>query len=434
MRSSIRGLAIVGGAVLLCAGASPAQGVRYVQAYPPSNSPSPQHPMVIQQSTQQHAFAQQAPVAHQQYTMQPARQVSQQPVAQAPSNNAAQQPEMSKEDQQIQQLLAKLTELSNRIGQDANAPGAYRLQLSQAEVMLQLAAYSKGKEREDWLKASVDAYFSAAVSSPENDQAAYQSLQALPAQISRSFPESKVATYAILQEIQADYMRVLVKTTDDPAKAQLHLRDRLIRFAQEYPDCPEAPKAVMEAAEICETLKRIEDARKCYRYVAVRYAGTPLARKAQGIEWRLSEGAAQVTMELPYVYATSARGDSLYDIKDARGKVVVIYFWTTQCPEAHGDFASLKVLTDRYQFKGLEVVYVNLDDDPLAVREFLAGKLTGGVHLHQKGGLDSETAQRYGIKSLPEAFLVGKDGVLIKHSLKVGDLEREVSKQLSDRK
>jgi thiol-disulfide isomerase/thioredoxin len=297
--------------------------------------------------------------------------------------------------------------------------------------MLQLASHAAGKEREDWLKSVVDAYFSAAVSAPENDTAALKGLQALPAQIAQAFPGSKVGAYAVTQEIQADYLRVLSKSGDDPAKAQLHLRDRLLRFAQEQPSSAEAPKAVMEAATICEQLNKRDDARKCYRYVAARYPGTPAARKAQGIEWRLGEGSAAVSLELPHVYATSARGDQPYDIKEARGKVVVVYFWTSATPEAHGDFAALKVLTDRYQFKGLEVVYVNLDDDPLAVRDFLSGKLTSGVHLHQKGGLESETAARFGIKALPEAFLVGKDGTLIKHSLRVGDLEREVSAQLA---
>lgn len=340
---------------------------------------------------------------------------------------------MSQEDQKVQQLLARLTELSNQISRDSNSPQGYRYQLSQAEVMFHLAAHAKGKEREDWLKSAVDAYFSAAVSSPENDPAAYRGLQALPGHISRSFPESKMAAYAVTQEIQADYMRVLSKSGDDPAKAQLYLRDRLLRFAQEQPESAEAPKAVLEAAGICEQLKRVEDARKCYRYLAARYPGTSMARKAQGIEWRLGEGSAQVSLALPYVYATSARGDQLYDIKEARGKAVVVYFWTAATPEAHGDFAALKVLTDRYQFKGLEIVYVNLDNDPLAVRDFLSGKLTVGTHLHQKGGLESETAHRFGIKTLPEAFLIGKDGTLVKHSLKVGDLEREVGALLGQK-
>lgn len=386
MKRTLRRLAVVGGSVLLAAGAANAQRLKQTQ------------------------YLRSVPQA----AAQPAGQ-----------------PQAPREEQQVQQLLAKLTEISTAIGKDANGANSYRLQMSQAEVMLQLASHAKGQEREDWLKSVIDAYFSAAVSAPENDQAALRFLQAVPTHIARSFPESKLATYAVTQEIQADYMRVLSKSGDDPAKAQLHLRDRLIRFAREQPASAEAPKAVMAAAGLCESLKKIDDARKCYRYVAARYPGTPLARQAQGVEWRLGEGSASVSLELPYVYATSARGDQPYDIKEARGKLVVVYFWTSANPEAHGDFAALKVLTDRYQFKGLEVIYVNLDDDPLAVREFLSGKLTGGVHLHQKGGLESETAHRHGIKALPEAFLVGKDGTLIKHSLKVADLEREVGARMT---
>jgi hypothetical protein len=337
---------------------------------------------------------------------------------------------MSKEDQEVQHLLAKLTELSGQITREPNSPNVARLQTAQAEVMLHLAARSRGKEREDWLRMTIDAYYSAALQAGEADPTGYARLQQLPGYIAKNFPESKLASHAMLQEIQADYVRVLGKATDDPSKAQMHLADRLVRFAQEHPNATEAPKAVLDAAQLCESLKRTDDARRCYAYLAQRYAGTDIARKAKGIQWRLGEGSSPVELNMPPVYATGARGDQPFDMKDVRGKLVVVYFWSSSSPEAEGDFHVLKALTDRYQFKGLEVVYVNLDDDPLKVREFLSGKLTSGTHLHQKGGLNSDVAQRYGIKALPEAFLVGKDGNLIKHSLKAAQLFAEVAAQM----
>ncbi|MFO0879612.1 MAG: TlpA disulfide reductase family protein [Gemmataceae bacterium] len=353
-----------------------------------------------------------------------------QTVSASPATGGGQAPAVSKEDQEVQQLLARLTELSNSLSKDAQPAQIYRYQVAQTDVMLQLAVRSKGKERDDWVKMAVDSLYAAAVQAPDNDPSALQRLQQLPGQIRLSFPESKMATYAMLQEIQADYMRALGKDGGEPTKAQLLLRDRLLQFAEANPDVAEAPRAVMDAAQLSEQLNRKDDARKCYQYVARRYAGTVLGRKAEGVQWRLGEGKTQVNLRLPYIYATSARGDTPFDLNDVRGKLVVLYFWSTSSPTVDQDLQMLKAVTDRYQFQGVEVVYVNLDDDPVRVREVLSGKLLAGPQVCQRGGLNSETAQRFGITSLPEVLLVGKDGQLLRHSLKVNQVEEEISKQL----
>src|SRR5262249_51852374 len=111
------------------------------------------------------------------------------------------------------------------------------------------------------------------------------------------------------------------------------------------------------------------------------------------------------------------------------GKLVVVYFWKC-CGETETDLLALKRLTDRYQSRGLDVVYVNLDDDASKARAFLSGKLLNGTHVQQKGGLASETAARFGLASLPEAILVGRDGKLIAHSLSAGQLAGVVADQL----
>ena len=68
--------------------------------------------------------------------------------------------------------------------------------------------------------------------------------------------------------------------TDDPSKLQLRLRDRLLEFARGGPRVPEAARAVVDAAEISETLGKTEDARHCYRYLLKYFSKDPLARKA----------------------------------------------------------------------------------------------------------------------------------------------------------
>jgi hypothetical protein len=75
-----------------------------------------------------------------------------------------------------------------------------------------------------------------------------------------------------------------------------------------------------------------------------------------------------------------------------------------------------------------------MDAEAAEGRAFLAGRLTAGVHLYQSGGLDGAVAERYGIQELPQAFLVSRDGKLLKHSLSVERLETELTDQLPHRR
>jgi hypothetical protein len=340
-------------------------------------------------------------------------------------------PVVAPADQETPALLARLSQMSEFIARNAESNQVYRYQLTQGDVLLQLAVRSRDpKERDRWLRLAVDAYHSAVVSSPDSDLTAQQRLIQLRAEIPHSYPGCPVANYAAMQEIQADYLRVLNKNGDKPNEALEHRCQRLLHFAMEEPKNPDVPKMIMGVAQNYEALKKTEEARRCYRYLADSYPTLSEGRKAGGSLWRMGLTGEPVSLKLSYLYPAPDRSDNEYDLATAHGKLVVVYFWSCKCAQVEEDLRYLKQLTDRFQFRGIEVVYVNLDDDPEQARGFLAGRLTSGVHLCQKGGLASPIAERYGIQSLPQAFLVGRDGFLIRHSLNTSQVELEVSAQM----
>jgi hypothetical protein len=328
------------------------------------------------------------------------------------------------EEREIQILMDRLNKLNDFILKNAETPQAWRYCLEQGEVMLQIAARCQPPERDKWLKMAVESEYSAAVQGTDDQRTAYQYFMQLPGRLAKAFPGDAMITYAALQEIQADYLYVLQKNGEKAAKE--HLADRLVRFAGQYPRVPEAAQKVQEAAQIREALGEKDEARQCYHYLAEHFTGNPLARKAEGALWRLGAGKEQVNLELPLLYPTSVQEPNL-KLADLRSHLVVVYFWTSSSPQVPSDLLTLKLLTDRYHYHGLEVVYVNLDNDPAEAREFLSGRLTEGTHVCQKGGLDSDVASRFDLQTLPQAFLVGPDGVLIRHSLQADQLEHEVS-------
>jgi hypothetical protein len=330
----------------------------------------------------------------------------------------------------VEALLQRLTELSGLLGRDTPSDRAWRYQVEQAEVLLRLAALSRGAERDNWLRTAVDSYHSAAVLSPAAEAEPRQRLAQLPGRIAAGFPGSPVTAYAALQGVRASYLRKLTEAPDDPALARRSLCEGLVAFAAEYPRSPEAPEAVLEAARAYEDMGRTADARRSYRYLTDHFEGQPVARKAAGALWRLAGPGTPVNLELPPLYPTGERSVAAIQLQSYRSKLVAAYFWSSTAPHAAEDLQTLRELSDRYQDRGFEVVCVNVDADPARARAFLAGRLTAGTHLYLPGGPDG-AAERFGLKALPDAMLIAGDGTLARHSLSAAQLEAEVSRRLA---
>lgn len=330
------------------------------------------------------------------------------------------------EEQQLRPLLERLTQLSQFIEHNPQSPQLWQYQLEQAEVLLQLAARSRQKEREGTLRMAVDANYSAALLCPREQPIALHRLRELPQRLAQAFPGNPAVLYAVFQEIQADCILVMEQTGGDRTKSEEHRCDRLLQFAEEHPNVPEAVNAVQQAAQIRESLGQAEEASRCYRFLVEHFPSDPAARKAEGALWRLGANHEPMQLQLPLLYASGNSGPNTFNLDELRGKVVIVYFWTSASAQAAEDFDLLKHLTDRCAGRGLEVVYVNMDADPSQGRAFLSGRLTAGVHCYQAGGLQGPVAERYGLQELPQAFLVGREGTLLKHSLPVSRLETEL--------
>jgi hypothetical protein len=333
----------------------------------------------------------------------------------------------------LQPLLDRVSALSDLVTRNNESPQVWHYLLEQSEVLQQLARRSTGAERDNLLHMAVDCCHGAAVRSPDGETTAVRRLVELPGQLARAYPGNPIVTYAAMQEVRAEFMRLQAKNPEHPEVAQDHLRHKLVEFATSHSSTPEAPQAILEAAQLSETLGRTDDARRCYRHLIEQCPGQPVARKAAGALWRMGLDGEPVQIELPELYAPDASVESAaaaVSLDSLHGKLTVVYFWSSACSHALEDLDALKVLTERYHSRGLETVYVNMDADAAQARTFLAGRLTAGTHLYQRGGQDGVIAERYGVQTLPQVFLVGPDGKLIKHTVPVSALEPDVAGRL----
>jgi hypothetical protein len=349
-----------------------------------------------------------------------------QPVAAAaPGEPATQQ------DRETQQLLQQLTSLSETIVREIQSPSVWKLQIQQGDVLLQIAYRSKGTERDNFLRMAIETYYSAAIQSPASGSFAGDRLSQLPGHIQQYFPGSSLFTAAALKGVRAQHVRLQQSGPGNSAQNEVVLARLLLSFSQQYPQASEAAPAILEAAGIYETQNNKDEARRCHRMLAEQYAGTPVARQARQALRRLGGLDGEVIpLQLPLLYPTSANGSPPFDLQDVRADLIVLVFWSSDSPGVAEEFDAVKRLTDRYRSRGLEVVYVCMDEDANRAREYLSGRVLTGTHVWLKEGLKSAFAERYGLEGLPEAMLLNKGRAILSPSLLASQLEAAVAAHL----
>ena len=103
---------------------------------------------------------------------------------------------------------------------------------------------------------------------------------------------------------------------------------------------------------------------------------------------------------------TDALGRTV-QLKDYRGKVVLLDFWATWCTGCKKEIPWFADFQKSYGAKGLTVVGVSLDEGGWSVlRPFLAE-----AHVPYQILLGDEAmAKRYGIEEMPDTFLIDRQG------------------------
>jgi peroxiredoxin len=149
---------------------------------------------------------------------------------------------------------------------------------------------------------------------------------------------------------------------------------------------------------------------------------------------RVMEGAARRVTQPGKVMELSGKtpAGKTADLKDYRGKVVLVDFWATWCGPCVGELPNIRKLYGTYHDKGFEVLAVSVDQDEAALAKFLDKEKLPWVCLRDPDGDDS-LATRFGIMSIPQAILVGRDGRVLSIGARGTELERLLKKHIADK-
>ncbi len=101
----------------------------------------------------------------------------------------------------------------------------------------------------------------------------------------------------------------------------------------------------------------------------------------------------------------------LHRLSDFRGKVVVLNFWASWCPECVREMPSLNALYSRFKNEGLVALGISIDREWSAVE-----KTTGGLAIAYPVVMDNKGevfVKKYTVTRLPATVIIDRDGAIV---------------------
>ena len=122
----------------------------------------------------------------------------------------------------------------------------------------------------------------------------------------------------------------------------------------------------------------------------------------------------------------------LVSLVSLKGKVTIIDFWASWCRPCRIENPNLVRLYKRMHDKGLEIVGVSLDKNQSSWARAIEDDGLSWNHISNLKYWQDPIALLYGVRSIPAAFVLNKDGVIVAKNLRGAQLDAKIEELLSE--
>ena len=286
-------------------------------------------------------------------------------------------------------------------------------------ALIKLVNASKTDEdRAQWTRQLLD-QVAAAVQSG-NYPSGVARLKQLETEITKASPKSPLVPVAKYRAMLAQYANSMQEADSNEARQKIHETwlKNLEDFLDENPKADDAADAGLQLAVALEFGGKIDKAKKWYQHVSTEFGESPSGSRAAGALRRIELTGKPLTLT-----GAALAGGGTVDLKQFKGKNVLVFFWDTRSKLCLEDLPQIKTLYEEYRSKGFEVIGINLDVVKDEVGPYLSQHQVRWPQIFEPGGLESAPARTFGIISLPTMFLVDGDGKVINRNATVADVK-----------
>jgi thiol-disulfide isomerase/thioredoxin len=121
-----------------------------------------------------------------------------------------------------------------------------------------------------------------------------------------------------------------------------------------------------------------------------------------------------------------------FNLKDLKGKVVLVDFWATWCPPCVAEIPNIIEAHKKYNGKGFEIIGVSLDRSNDDITKFVEAKKVPWKSINIEDS--KKLADKYGVNAIPHPILVGRDGRIVSLRARGPQLERLLDRLMSEKK
>ena len=120
------------------------------------------------------------------------------------------------------------------------------------------------------------------------------------------------------------------------------------------------------------------------------------------------------------------------DLNQFSGKVVLIDFWASWCPDCAREMPQVQQLYRTFESKGFAILGVSLDKDRRAMDNYIAKHLIPWPQYFDGKGWKSDLVTKYSVHEIPEMWIINKKGVVETTSADVTQLASTVQRLVAE--
>ena len=117
-------------------------------------------------------------------------------------------------------------------------------------------------------------------------------------------------------------------------------------------------------------------------------------------------------------------------LSDLKGKIILLEFWAAWCGPCRKENPALVKTYNKFNEKGFEIFAVSLDEYKGMWFRAIERDHLPWIHVSDLKGVKNEANLIYGVKRIPDNFLISKSGEIIGRDLRGEELTQKLHELL----